>query len=192
MIIRSLALGLALTLSAAPASAQPNLREPMTCASAPDPGHDGQHDFDWEHGEWTTHLWLLQNPLSGAGTWVEYNGVSNVRGILGGRANIVELSVEGPAGRIEGMSLRLYSPQARQWSLNFANMRVGELTTPVIGAFSDSRGEFYGQDTLNGRAILVRFVIQQISRRSARFEQAFSADGGRTWEVNWIAMDTRR
>ena len=153
---------------------------------------DGAHDFDWEHGTWTTQLRRLRNPLSGSSTWDEYKGVSIVRPVLGGRANLIELSVEGPAGRIEGLSLRLYSPKARQWSLHFANISSGELTTPVIGAFEKGRAEFYAHDTLNGRGILVRFVISDIKPDSARFEQAFSDDGGKTWEVNWIAIDTRQ
>jgi hypothetical protein len=154
-------------------------------------GRDGSRDFDFEFGTWTTRLSRLQNPLSGSTTWVQYEGTSVVRPLLSGRANIVELSVDGPAGRIEGVSLRLYNPQTRKWSLNFANIRSGELTPPVIGEFKDGRGEFFAPDTLNGRPILVRFVISNISADSWRFEQAFSADDGKTWEVNWIAIDTR-
>lgn len=153
--------------------------------------HDGQHDFDWEIGNWKTQLKRLQRPLSGSTTWVEYEGTTVVRTVLDGRANLVELKVAGPAGRIEGMSLRLYNPQARQWSLNFANISDGMLTTPSIGEFKDGRGEFHNQDQYNGRAILVRFVITKITDDSYRFEQSFSDDGGKTWEANWIAIDTR-
>lgn len=124
---------------------------------------DGQHDFDWEIGNWKTQLKRLQRPLSGSTTWVEYEGTTVVRKVLDGRANLVELNVAGPAGRIEGLSLRLYNPQARQWSLNFANVRDGTLTTPSIGEFKDGRGEFYNQDRYNERAILVRFVITKIT-----------------------------
>jgi hypothetical protein len=152
---------------------------------------DGQHDFDFEIGTWVTHLRRLLRPLTGSTTWVEYTGTTVVRKVWNGRANLVELEVEGTAGRLEGLSLRLYNPQARQWSLNFSNSAGGTLSPPVIGEFKNGRGEFYAQETLNGRAILVRFVISDITPVSARFEQAFSADGGKTWEVNWIAMDTR-
>lgn len=152
---------------------------------------DGAHDFDWEIGAWRTHLRRLQNPLSGSNAWVEYEGTSIVHGFLDRRANLVELNVEGPAGRIEGVSLRLFNPQTQQWSLHYAGIRSGELTPPVVGAFHNGRGEFYADDTLNGRPIRVRFIISDITENSARFEQAFSADGGQTWEVNWIAVDTR-
>ncbi|WP_332638965.1 hypothetical protein [Brevundimonas sp.] len=172
---------MALPLWAAPARAQ---QPPAATAE-----RDGRRDFDWEIGEWTTRLSRLQRPLSGSTTWVEYEGTTVVRPVLGG-ANLVELSVEGPAGRIEGLSLRLYDTEARQWSLNFAG--GGVLSPPVYGEFKDGRGVFFGQDTWAGRAILVRFVISDVTADSARFEQAFSADGGATWEVNWIAVDTRR
>lgn len=152
---------------------------------------DGQHDFDFEIGTWKTHLRRLQRPLSGSTNWVEYEGTSEVRKVLDGRANLVELKVTGPAGRIEGMSLRLYNPQSRQWSLNFANINDGQMTRPAIGEFKNGRGEFYNEDTYNGRAIFVRFVIIKVTDNQYRFEQSFSADGGQTWELNWVAIDTR-
>jgi hypothetical protein len=114
-----------------------------------------------------------------------------VRKVWNGRANLVELVADGPSGHFEGLSLRLYNPQSRQWSLNFANINGGVMTQPTIGEFKNERGEFFNQETLNGRAIFVRFVISDITPNSCRFEQAFSADWGKTWEVNWIATDTR-
>jgi hypothetical protein len=152
---------------------------------------DGQHDFDFEIGTWKTQLRRLQRPLSGSTNWLEYEGTTVVSKVLDGRANLVELKVSGPAGRLEGLSLRLYNPQSRQWSLNFANVNDGTLVTPSIGEFKNGRGEFYNQETFNGRAIFVRFVITRISDDQYRFEQSFSNDGGQTWELNWIAIDTR-
>jgi len=152
---------------------------------------DGQHDFDFEIGTWKTHLRRLQRPLNGSTNWLEYDGTTVVSKVLDGRANLVELKVNGPAGRLEGLSLRLYNPESRKWSLNFANIRDGELTIPSIGEFKDGRGEFYNDDTYNGRPIVVRFVITKIADDQYRFEQSFSADGRKTWEVNWIAIDTR-
>ena len=152
---------------------------------------DGQHDFDFHIGVWKTHLKRLVKPLTGSTTWVEYEGTTVVRPVANGRANLVELVADGTAGHFEGVSLRLYDPETRQWSLNFANIRSGTLSQPTIGSFKDGRGEFYDQETLDGRAIFVRFVISDITTDSCRFEQAYSDDGGRTWEVNWIAIDTR-
>jgi hypothetical protein len=153
--------------------------------------HDGQHDFDWEIGTWTTHLKRRLHPLTGSNEWAAYEGTTVVRKVWDGRSNLVELDVHGPAGRIDGASWRLYNPDARQWSLNFSNVRGGTLSPPTIGAFKDGRGEFWSADTLAGRAILVRFVVSDMTPDSAHFEQAFSDDGGRTWETNWIADDTR-
>ncbi|HEX7962238.1 MAG TPA: hypothetical protein VF493_20155, partial [Terriglobales bacterium] len=150
---------------------------------------DGQHDFDFEIGTWKTHLKRLLHPLTGATTWVEYDGTTVVRKVWNGRANILELEADGPAGHFLGMNLRLYNPESHQWSLNFSNSASGTLSQPTIGEFKNGRGEFYDQETFNGRAILVRFVISNITADSCRFEQAFSDDGGKTWEVNWIATD---
>jgi len=152
---------------------------------------DGQHDFDFEIGTWKSHLKRRLHPLTGSTTWVEYEGTSVVRKVWNGRANLVELEVEGPAGRIEGLSLRLYNSQSHQWSLNYANANDGTLSQPAIGEFKNGRGEFFDQEPLNGRAILVRFVISDITPSSCHFEQSFSDDGGKTWEINWITTDTR-
>src|SRR5579859_5369798 len=152
---------------------------------------DGQHDFDFEIGTWKAHLPRLLHPLTGSNTWAEYEGTTVVRKVWNGRANLIELQADGPAGHFEGLNLRLYNPQAHQWSLNFANSSGGVLSQPTIGEFKNGRGEFFDQETLNGRAIFVRFVISDITPNFCRFEQAFSDDGGKTWEVNWIATDTR-
>src|SRR5207302_3606690 len=142
----------------------------------PSANGSGAHDFDWEIGTWTTKVRVRSNPLSGdAPRWVDYVGTSVVKPLLDGRANFVELSVAGTEGRIEGGSLRLYGSQSGQWSLNYANLRNGLLTSPVYGGFdTGGRGLFYGSDTLGGRAILVRFVITKLSANQARFEQAYS------------------
>jgi hypothetical protein len=161
------------------------------------PGHgpaqsSGAHDFDFEIGNWKTHISRLARPLSGDTTWLEYDGTSVVKKIWNGQANTVELEVDGPGGRhIQGLSLRLYNPQARQWSLNFVNAAVGTLSVPTVGEFKKGRGEFFDWEAYNGRMILVRNVWKDITPTSCRFEQAFSDDGGKSWELNWVATDTR-
>ena len=183
--------GLAVVLQPVSGLAQKKSEATETGARSGPARRDGQHDFDFEIGTWKTHLRRLLNPLTGSKTWVEYEGTTVVRKVWNGRANLVELVADGPAGHFEGLSLRLYNPQSRQWSLNFANAASGVMAQPTIGEFKDGRGEFYNQETFNGRAILVRFVISDITPNSCRFEQAFSDDGGKTWEVNWVATDTR-
>jgi hypothetical protein len=155
---------------------------------------DGQHDFDFLIGSWKFHLKRLVHPLTGSTTWVEFDGTGRAWKILGGRANMDEVSVEGPSGKVEGLTLRMYSPQSRQWSLYWGNLKDGSLGQPVVptvGSFKDGRGEFFDYEPINGRWIFVRYVWFDITPDSARFEQSFSADGGRTWEVNWISYQTR-
>src|SRR5215216_7093687 len=120
---------------------------------------DINHDFDFEIGTWKTHVRRLMHPLTGSTTWVEMDGVTTVKKVWGGRANLVELEADGPGGHFEGLSLRLYNPDTQKWSINFASSSDGTMTPPTIG-------EFYSQETLNDRPILVRFVISDITPTS--------------------------
>jgi len=168
-------------------SAKPNAQPTPTA-------HDGQHDFDFEIGSWKIHLKRLQGRLVGSNTWVEFDGTSVTRKVWDGRANLEEFEVDSPTGHIEGLTLRLYNPQTHQWSLYWANGKDGAIGGPAtVGEFKNGRGEFYDTEPSgpNGRSILVRFVWSQITPNSAHFEQSFSDDGGKTWEVNWITDQTR-
>ena len=191
MLTYLLACSLVVILQPLEEFAQQNSKESTASPQPALTDRDGRHDFDFEFGTWRTHLWRLRQPLSGSNTWVEYEGITVVRKVWNERANLVELEVDGPAGHIEGLNLRLYNPQSHQWSLNFASSSGGALGQPTIGEFKNGRGEFFDQELFNGRAILVRFVISDIKPDSCRFEQSFSEDGGKTWEVNWIAIDQR-
>jgi len=154
--------------------------------------HDGSHDFDFELGSWKIHLKRLLHPLSGSSSWVEFDGTSVTRKVWDGRSQLEEFNVNGPNGRIEGLTLRLYNAESHQWSLYWANSKNGALSLPPnIGEFKDGRGEFYCQDTFNGRVILVRYVWSGTTSNSPHFEQSYSDDGGKTWEVNWITDQTR-
>jgi hypothetical protein len=133
----------------------------------------------------------LVHPLTHSTSWTEYDGVSVVRKVWDGRASLLELEVQGPAGHIEGVGLRLYNPTSHQWNLNWTNSSVGMLTGAMFGEFKDGRGDFYGQDTFDERSILVRNGFSEITPTSSRFEQAFSTDGGKTWETNWVMTFTR-
>jgi hypothetical protein len=166
--------------------------EPVAAfAQAPAAPRDGRHDFDFEFGSWTTHLSRRLKPLTGSTTWVEYDGTSVVRKVWNGAANLGELELDGPAGHIEGLSLRLYNQQSGQWGISFSNSASGTLGPAMIGGFKNGRGEFYDQETFNDRAIFVRFIFSDITANSFKLEQAFSDDGGKTWEANWIATFKR-
>jgi hypothetical protein len=153
--------------------------------------HDGRHAFDFEFGHWKMHLSRRMNPLTGSDTWVAYDGTSIVNKVWNGAANLGEIELDGPAGHIEGLSLRVFNPQSRQWNVHFANSATGVLGEAMIGGFSNGRGEFYDQEMFNGKSIFVRFIFSDMRENAFKLEQAFSDDGGKTWETNWIASFTR-
>jgi hypothetical protein len=175
-------------------SANAAMAQSSASGAAPPPAaamRDGQHDFDFSIGTWKTHITRLQKPLSGSTTWTKMEGTKTERKIWNGRAHLEEIVAHGPTGHMEGLTLFLYNPQAHQWSQTFASSRNGMLGSPIIGAFKDGRAEFFGQDTFNDKTILVRGIWSDITQDSHKFEQAFSEDGGKTWETNFIAVLTR-
>jgi hypothetical protein len=150
---------------------------------------DGSHDFDPLLGSWKFHLKRRLNPLTGSNTWVEFDGTGICRKIYDG-ADIDQVLLDGPAGHIQGLTLRTYNPQSHQWRLYWANQKIGILDPPQVGEFKNGRGEFFAQDTINGKTILIRFDWTNMNA-TPHFEQSFSDDGGKTWEVNWITDQTR-
>jgi len=151
---------------------------------------DGRKDFDWDIGSWKTHQRRLLHPLTGSTSWIEYQGTDVVRKIWDG-ANWGMVEADGPSGHLEIYTIRLYNPGTREWTINFTNPAAGALGVPLVGRFKAGQGEFYDQEVYNGRTIFVRFRISGITADSRRFEQAFSADGGKTWETNFIVTETR-
>jgi hypothetical protein len=193
--VRSLLLGsllaASIVLGCHPRAASPEASSTPVLCQPPAATGDHQHDFDFEFGRWSAKLSRRLRPLTGSNEWVAYEGTSVVHPLWQGRSNVGELDVTGPAGRIEGLTLRLYDPTARRWTVRFANSRDGDLTPGLVGGFTDGRGEFMDQEVMDGRPICVRFVFSEMTRDTFRFEQAFSADEGRTWEVNWASTFTR-
>ena len=151
---------------------------------------DGQHDFDPLIGSWKYHLRRRLNPLSGSNQWVEFEGSGVCRKIYDG-ASVDQIEVDGPTGHIEGLTLRVYNPQSHQWRLYWANQKIGVLDPPQVGEFKDGHGQFFAQDTINGKTILIKFDWTKLDTDTPHFEQSFSDDGGKTWEVNWITDQTR-
>lgn len=155
---------------------------------------DGAHDFDFLIGDWKAHVKRLPDRLVGSNAWFEYDGISRHKKILDSNANFEEFEVDNPEKHlhIKAQTLRLYNPDSHQWSIYLVDVDKGTLgVPPVVGQFTGNRGEFYDQEDYKGRAILVRYVWTNISPKSARMEQSFSADGGRSWEVNWICELSR-
>jgi hypothetical protein len=156
--------------------------------------HDGSHDFDFLIGNWKAHVRRLPDRLVGSNKWVTYDGISNHKKLLDSNANLEEFEVESPETHqhLKAQTLRLYNPDSHQWSIYLVDLDKGVLSLPpVVGQFTGNRGEFYDQEEWKGRAILVRYVWLNISPKSAKLEQSFSPDGGKTWEVNWICELSR-
>lgn len=155
---------------------------------------DGRHDFDFEVGTWKAHVKKLVHPLTGSQEWDEFSGtvVTRTLPMLEGW-NESEMTVDSATTQthIAILAVRLYNPVTKQWSIYGSSVKTGVFDPPVIGEFRNKRGEFYGQDSLQGRAILVRYVWQSLTADSTHFEQAFSVDGGKNWETNWIYDGTR-
>jgi len=172
--------------------ALPNSQSPANASTATQA--DGSHDFDFLVGDWKAHVRRLPERLKGSNVWVEYNGISNHKKLLDSNANFEEFDVSTPDHklRIKAQTLRLYNPESHHWSIYLVDLDKGTLDLPpVVGQFNGKRGEFYNLQTWEGRAVLVRYVWLDISPKSSRMEQSFSADGGKTWEVNWICELSR-
>lgn len=160
-------------------------------AEAALPHEDDSRDFDFLFGRWIVHNRRLRERLEGCTVWDEYEGTLVARPIWGGKANLDEYEAEGPAGRTQALTLRLFDPRSRQWRIHWGVKATGMLDNPMIGSFQNGRGEFYDQELFKGRSIFSRFIWTVPSPATCRWEQAFSADGGTTWETNWV-MEFRR
>ena len=158
------------------------------------PQRDGSHDFDFLIGDWKAHVRRLPDRLNNSDKWDVYDGISNHHKILDSNANFEQFEVTSTDGKlhIKAQTLRLYNPSTRQWSIYPVDLDNGTLDTPpVIGSFTGKRGEFFHQEQLKGRTILVRYVWLDLTPKAARMEQSYSPDGGKTWEVNWICELSR-
>lgn len=146
---------------------------------------DGRYAFDFLFGNWRIENRRLRERLKGSTSWEEFDGHATVRPILGGVGNFDEVTFNRETGAMLGVTLRLYDTQTQQWRIYWADAVHGTLDVPVIGTFKGNRGEFYSQEFFEGQAIFCRFVWTVVSPDECRWEQAFSIDGGRTWETNW-------
>lgn len=155
---------------------------------------DGSHDFDFLIRNWKAHVRRLPVRLKGSHVWVDYEGISNHKKLLDTNANFEQFDVSTPDGkqRIKAQTLRLYNPESHQWSIYSVDLDKGTLDLPpVVGQFHGKRGEFFNQQTWEGRTVLVRYIWLDLSPKASRMEQSFSDDGGKTWEVNWICELSR-
>lgn len=150
---------------------------------------DGRHDFNFITGRWLVSNQRLLKRLQDCTEWESFEAVQDGALLLGGLGNMNDLMVEGQG--VIGMALRFFNPQTRQWHIYWVSRSDGLLQPPVVGAFAKGIGRFEGTDTHEGRPVRVRFLWSEITPGRARWEQAFSADGGRNWETNWVMTLTR-
>src|SRR5678816_1623951 len=148
----------------------------------------GLHDFDLRVGEWQAHHRLLKERLAGSDEWEEFDGTQTVWPLMDGCANADDNVFDKPGGAYRGVSLRAYDPKTGLWAIWWLDGRspFNALDPPVKGRFENGVGLFYADDTLRGKPIRVRFTWSNMTRTSAHWEQAFSPDGGKTWETNWV------
>ena len=150
------------------------------------------HDFDFYMGKWRVRHRRLKERLAGSTDWQEFEGTSEAWPLLGGAGNVDDNILELPAGQYRAVSLRSFDPGSGLWSIWWLDGRnPGRLDPPVVGGFKDGVGTFQCDDTFNGQPIIVRFLWSNITATTCRWEQAFSPDGGETWETNWIMDSTR-
>jgi NIPSNAP len=152
-----------------------------------------KHDFDFLHGSWSIHNRYLKERLKGSSEWIEFEARSDVEPLLDGFGQIDRYSAMRDGSRVEGVTLRLFNPATGEWSLHWADtVRPGELLPPMVGHFKGDVGEFFGDEMADGKRVLCRFHWTRTADGLPRWEQAFSDDGGRTWETNWVMTFTRR
>ncbi|WP_211194243.1 hypothetical protein [Pyxidicoccus fallax] len=159
-----------------------------TPKSAPAADLSGLHAFDALVGTWTAHHRRLKERLTGCTEWEEFGGTFDFRLLMNGHANVDDSVFDMPEGRVHGVGLSAYDARTGQWAIWGLDGRnpAGRLDPPLKGRFEKGVGTFYADDTLRGRPIRVRVIWSNITPTSARWEQAFSPDGGKTWETNWV------
>jgi hypothetical protein len=158
-----------------------------------DTARASKHDFDFLHGSWNVHNRYLRGRLRHSTEWVEFDALSEVQPLLDGLGQLDRYRAVRDGSAIEGITLRLFNPATGEWSLHWADtVNPGVLLPPMVGGFNGEVGEFFGDEFVDGRKVLCRFCWTRTNPDSPRWEQAFSDDGGKSWETNWIMTFTRR
>ena len=160
-------------------------------AAAQEAFQDGRADFDFIIGRWHIRHRRLREWLNASTSWEEFEGTAVDHKILGGWGSVSEVNMHRASGTVEAFSTRLFNPQSGEWSIYYAGGTQGSYTLPMIGAFQQGRGAFYAHETFEDRHLICRWLWLDITATSCHWEQAFSVDGGNTWETNWV-MDLHR
>ena len=166
----------------APAHGQDSSKLPQVASA----NQSGVHDFDFQVGEWRVHH-RVKDPANDS-QWLEFEGTCSNRSLMDGAANVEDNTFNKPTGVTHGVALRAYDPKTAQWAIWWIDGRdpLGALDPPVKGRFVNGVGTFYSDGTLDGKLIRTRFIWSHITPTSARWEQAYSSNSGKTWQTNWI------
>lgn len=164
----------------------------MTEQIATDAPPDGRNDFDFFLGTWNSHQRRLKEWMTGCQEWDDLTGVSVAQKVLGGLGHMDEITMETATGPVRGLTLRIFEPKTQLWSIYWVDSKHAILEAPMVGRFQNGVGAFYNREIFDGRNIFSRFLWTSSGPDHCRWEQAFSTDGGRTWETNWTADFTRR
>lgn len=142
-----------------------------------------KHDFDFFHGKWRLRNRKLRERLSNCNEWDEFDSTQECYGVLQGIGNIDNFLM--PQSDFEGLTLRLFNPQTKLWSIYWADSNTGVLDKPVVGSFSNKVGHFYSRGCFNQQDVLWRFKWDASDAINPVWSQAISTDLGRSWEWNW-------
>ena len=167
-------------------------REQQLEAKSRTTGISPEHDFDFLIGSWRVQHRKLKHRLAHSSEWDIFSGTCEARAVLGGQGDVDDNVLKDPTGTYRALTLRAFDTQTRKWSIWWVDSRHPyPLDPPVVGAFRDGVGTFFSNDTFNKKPIVVRYIWSDITANSAKWQQAFSDDGGKTWETNWV-MEFRR
>ena len=153
---------------------------------------DPIHDFDFFFGSWSIHHRQLKKRLAGCTDWQDFAGTCVTRPILGGQGNMDDNVLEAPSGTYHAVTMRAFDPKTEKWAIWWLDGRhPNALDVPMLGSFKDGVGTFLADDSFENKPIKVRFLWSRITPTSCCWEQAFSPDGGASWEINWVMDFTR-
>lgn len=148
-------------------------------------------DFSFLIGSWRVHHHRLKRRGAGEDSWADFEGTCRAWPLLGGAGNVDDNVLHAPSGSYRAVTVRRKDAASGLWSIWWLDERSPGFDPPVKGSFKDGIGSFYGDDTFEGKPIRVRFVWSHSGANQARWEQAFSWDQERHWEVNWVMQFER-
>jgi len=154
--------------------------------------NSSKHDFDYLVGHWNIRNRTLKEQLVGSDEWEEFDATQELRPILLGQGNFDIFRTQLGGKPFEGLTVRLFDPQTRLWTIYWADSKEVNLDEGKVGSFDGDEGDFFGREIINGKNVIVRFHWEKRDAKAPIYSRAFSADAGRTWEWNWYSTFSPR